>query len=118
MANINMQIAPLVCEPPVIGDAFRNESTTGNYVLNWTTPADLYESYGLNTEVILWYSTNGGTEARYMATPVPNDAVNFQVSNSDIGSGIYSSFRVELLVEDGTICTTDAEISYGNIIIN
>lgn len=116
MPNIKIQASALQCEAPNIGSTYRNESTTGNYVFNWTTLADLYESYGLNTEIILWYRTNGGTEAMYIATPVPNNAVNFQVSNSDIGSGVYSTFRVEIQVEN--VCSSDSEILYGDIIIN
>ena len=118
MSSIKIQISPLQCEAPVIGATYKNESTTGNYVFNWTTLADLYDSYGLNAEVVLWYRTNGGTEVRYIATPVPNNAVNFQVSNSDIGSGLYSTFRVEVQVDEGNICSADSEILYGDIIIN
>lgn len=118
MSNIKIQISPLECEAPVIGDTYRNQSTTGNYVFNWTTLADLYESYGLNTEVILWYATNGGTEVKYTATPVPNNAVNFQVSNSDIGNGIYTMFRVEIQVEGGNVCSAESGTIFNDIIIN
>lgn len=119
MTNINIEVLPLECESPILGDIHRNESTTGSYIFNWTTKADLYESYGLNVDVSLWYRANGGTPVKYTANPVPKNAVNFEVLNSDIGNGNYAHFVLILKINNGDVCTKEVDIMYGSdIVIN
>lgn len=107
MANIVFNIKNFECEAPVLGDIYR---TGSNYEFNYTSKGDLYEGYGLDTSLKLFYRLEEvQPEQEYTDQTMPYNANNFVVGpfNADI-----ISFRLEFRVDNG-----DENTCYKNIYI-
>lgn len=115
MGDIIMNIGEFECQSPIVGDTFRNMSTTGDYVFNWTSLGDLYISYGMNVSIKLFILPEGlPPEQEYTDQPIPFNATNFSIGilNYDI-----ASFRLEFSIDNGTTCFYSIDIPYSSIII-
>lgn len=113
MANIIFNVAEFECVAPVLGQTYRQGAS---YIFNWETEGTLYESYGLNVTIKLFYLPEGAPpEIEYVAVPIPYIANSFlvdQLPGSDI-----TSFRLEFSVDDGAICYYSIDIPYSSIIL-
>lgn len=118
MGLILMNVGAFDCEAPIIGTTYRQQSTTGNYLFNWTSKASLYASWGLNVQITLWYLPDGNFPyQQYTATPIPFDATNFVIENINLGNPDVADFRVVLEIDNATTCAKQEEIPYSSIII-
>jgi len=115
MGNIIFNTADFICEAPVIGSVYRNMSTTGDYVFNWTTQGDLYTSYGMTVEIKLYIiPETTQPEQEYTNQPVPFNANNFSIGILNYDT---ASFRLEFSIDSGLTCYHSINIPYSTIII-
>lgn len=121
MPTIRIIAGAFSCEPPVVGATYRNLSTDGNYLFNWTSEGDLYESYGMTVEMTLWYLPDGTLPYRqYTLATLPNNGTNFPVPNTDIENPDTADFELRMKVLDineiETLCTETVSIPYSTVI--
>lgn len=115
MSNIIINVAEFICEDPIVGNVYRNMSTTGDYVFNWTSKGSLYESYGMNVQMKLFIlPENIPPEQEYTSQPIPFNAVDFSIGVLNFDE---ASFRLEFSVDDGNTCYDSINIPYSSIII-
>lgn len=112
MANIIFNIKEFECESPVLGDIYR---LGGDYQFNYTSKGNLYESYGLDVSLKLFYRLEEvQPEEEYTTQPMPYNASDFVVGpfNADL-----ISFRLEFIVDNGdeNTCYKNINIPYSQI---
>lgn len=110
--NIIMNLAQFVCESPILGITTRNNS---NYSFNYTSKGNLYQSYGMNVTMKLFYGGEGApVTTEYTTTPVPFNAVSYVVTPPSFDT---TDFRLEFSVDNGTTCFFAIDIPYSSIIL-
>lgn len=122
MPTIKIIAGAFSCEPPVVGTTYRQVSTSENYLFNWTSKGDLYESYGMTVKMSLWYSADGSLPyVEHNGSVAPNNATNFAVLNLDLGNPDTTDFQLRMEVIDineiETLCSEIINIPYSTIII-
>lgn len=114
MANINIEVTRFECQTPVIGDTYRDSSNTGNYLFNFEWLGDLYNQYGMNATVQIFYSGDGQPSQEYTGSQIPNIAVNFAIPQLPYDT---ADFQLRFSVDDGNVCEYYFDIPYSSIII-
>lgn len=115
MGNIIFNIDAFICQPPIIGNVYRNMSTSGDYVFNWMSEGDIYESYGLDVKIKLFIiPEQTQPEQEYTGSIIPYNASNFSIGVLNYDS---ANFRLELSIDDGSTCYHSINIPYSTIII-
>lgn len=122
MPTIKIIAGAFSCEPPVVGTTYRKVSTTGDYLFNWTSKGDIYESYGMTVKMSVWYLDDGNLPYKeYTLSTAPNNAVDFAINNADIGNPDTAEFQLRMEVIDRneieTLCSEIIDIPYSTIII-
>jgi hypothetical protein len=117
MGNIIINAAEFQCESPVIGTTYRNISSGGGYVFNWTSEWDNYATLGLNTQIRLFYIGDGQPEQLYtgVAIPLPGNANSLQISDQ-FGFYDQTDFRLVFDIDNGDTCSYTFNIPYSSII--
>lgn len=108
--KIIYNIAEFQCESPIIGDTFRH---IGEWTFNWTSKWDLYNSYGLSTDIKLFYSGDGQPEVQYTSQSIPANAVNFKININNFDG---ADFRVLFTIDNGTTCSYQFTIPNSSVI--
>lgn len=114
MSDIIINVKEFICESPIIGNVYRDLTSTGDYIFNWTSKGESYAALGLITEIRLFYSGDGQPEVQYTGQPVPFNAVNFNIGVLFFDT---ASFRLEFLVGGGDTCYYSIDIPYSSITI-
>lgn len=111
MANIIFNLDEFICESPIIGDTFRQ---AGEWRFNWTSQWDLYSSYGMVTNIQLFYSGDGQPEVEYTNQNIPTNANNFVINDIINFDGV--DFRILFTIDGGTTCQHQFNIPNSSVI--
>lgn len=114
MANINIEIQRFECRSPNIGNTYRDLSNSGDYLFNYEWLGDLYNQYGMNAQVQIFYSGDGQPAQEYTNTQIPNIANNFLIPSLPYDT---VDFQLRFSVDDGNVCEYYFDIPYSTIII-
>ena len=115
MANIIINVGEFICEPPTLGNVYRNTSTTGDYVFNWSSLGDVYVGYGLNVTIKLYFiPEETPPEQEFTSISIPFNANNFSIGVLPYDK---ADFRLEFSIDNGVTCYHSINIPYSSIII-
>lgn len=119
MSDININVGNFDCGDPDSPDVMViNMGTTykvgQDYLLNYSWNSALYDSYGMNTDVLLRYAIGSDPYQNYTGI-LPDNATSFQITGFPPHE--IMKFRFEFQVGGGSLCYQYVDVLNSDIVI-